>query len=136
MSYIASKAALDGFSKCAAPELIGDGIVITTIHMPLVKTEMVAPTRLYDSFSMITAAQAADMICTAVVNRPKHVGTTLGLIGQVTSSVAPETFDVALHMAYRLFPDSAAARGEVPVQDEQPSSLARVFARLLPGVYW
>lgn len=135
-AYIASKAALDGFSKCAAPELIGDGIVITTIHMPLVKTEMVAPTRLYDSFSMITAAQAADLICTAVVNRPKHVGTTLGLIGQVASSVVPETFDVALHMAYRLFPDSAAARGEVPVQDERPSSLARVFARLLPGVYW
>lgn len=135
-AYIASKAALDGFSKCAAPELIGDGIVITTIHMPLVKTEMIAPTQIYDSFSLITAAQAADLICTAVVNRPKHVGTLLGLAGQVTSSVAPEFFDVALHLAYRLFPDSAAARGEVPVLDEKPSSLARVFARLLPGVHW
>jgi len=135
-AYIASKAALDGFSKCAAPELIGDGIVITTIHMPLVKTEMIAPTRLYDSFSMITAAQAADLVCTAIVQRPKHVGTLLGLAGQVTSSIAPEFFDVALHLAYRLFPDSAAARGEVPVQDEKPSSLARVFAGLLPGVHW
>lgn len=135
-AYIASKAALDGFSKCAAPELIGDGIVITTIHMPLVKTEMVAPTRLYDSFSMITAAQAADLVCTAIVHRPKHVGTTLGLVGSVMSSLAPETFDVALHLAYRLFPDSAAARGEVPVLDEQPGSLAKLFARLLPGVYW
>ena len=135
-AYIASKAALDGFSKCAAPELIGDGIEITTIHMPLVKTEMIAPTRIYDSFSLITAAQAADLICTAVVNRPKHVGTLLGLVGQVTSSVAPEFFDVALHLAYRLFPDSAAARGEVPVLDEKPSSLAKVFARLLPGVHW
>lgn len=135
-AYIASKAALDGFAKCAAPELVGDGIDITTVYMPLVKTEMVAPTRLYDSFSMITSAQAADLICTAIVHRPKHVSTTLGLVGQVLSSVAPGVSDVALHLAYRLFPDSAAARGEVPVQDEQPSNLARVFARLLPGVYW
>ncbi|MFN2425385.1 MAG: SDR family oxidoreductase, partial [Candidatus Binatia bacterium] len=118
-AYIASKAALDGFSKCAAPELVGDGIDITTIYMPLVKTEMIAPTRLYDSFSMITPAQAADLVCTAIVHRPKHVSTTLGLVGQLASSLAPGVTDVALHLAYRLFPDSAAARGEVPVQDEQ-----------------
>jgi NAD(P)-dependent dehydrogenase (short-subunit alcohol dehydrogenase family) len=135
-AYIASKAALDGFSKCAAPELLGDGIDFTTVYMPLVKTEMIAPTRLYDSFSVITPAQAADLICSAIVRRPKQVTTTLGLMGQVTSSVAPRVFDVALYLAYRLFPDSAAARGEVPYRDEQPSSLGRVFARLLPGVHW
>jgi NAD(P)-dependent dehydrogenase (short-subunit alcohol dehydrogenase family) len=135
-AYIASKAALDGFSKCAAPELLGDGIDITTVYMPLVKTEMIAPTRLYDSFSVITPAQAADLICSAIVRRPKQVTTMLGLMGQVTSSVAPRVFDVALYLAYRLFPDSAAARGEVPYRDEQPTSLGRVFARLLPGVHW
>ncbi len=135
-AYIASKAALDGFSKCAAPELIGDGIDITTIYMPLVKTEMIAPTKVYDSFSVITPAQAGDLVCKAVVDRPKTVSTPMGLVGQVTSSVAPGAFDVALHLAYRLFPDSAAARGEVLVEDEQPSSIAKVFARLLPGIHW
>ena len=135
-AYIASKAALDGFSKCAAPELLGDGIDFTTVYMPLVKTEMIAPTRLYDSFSVITPAQAADLICSAIVGRPKQVTTMLGLMGQISSSLAPRLFDVALYLAYRLFPDSAAARGEVPYRDEQPSSLGRVFARLLPGVHW
>jgi NAD(P)-dependent dehydrogenase (short-subunit alcohol dehydrogenase family) len=135
-AYIASKAALDGFSKCAAPELIGDGIDITTVYMPLVKTEMVAPTRLYDSFSMITPAQAADLVCDAIARRPKRISTTLGLVGEVGSSLAPRFFDVAMHVAYRLFPDSAAARGEVPYRDEEPSSLGKVFARLLPGVHW
>ena len=135
-AYIGSKAALDGFSKCAAPELLGDGIDITTVYMPLVKTEMIAPTRLYDSFSVITPAQAADLVCEAVVDRPKQVSTSMGMIGQIASSVAPGFFDVGLHLAYRLFPDSSAARGEVPVQDEQPSNLAKVFARLLPGIYW
>ena len=135
-AYVASKAALDAFSKCAAPELIGDGIDITTVYMPLVKTEMIAPTRLYDSFSAITPAQAADLICSAVVRRPKRVSTTLGLMGEISSSVAPRLFDVGLYLAYRLFPDSAAARGEVPYHDEQPSNLGKVFARLLPGVHW
>ena len=135
-AYIASKAALDGFSRCAAPELLGDGIDITTVYMPLVKTEMIAPTGLYDSFSVITPAQAADLICSAVVRRPKQVSTMLGLTGQIIASVAPRVFDVALYLAYRLFPDSAAARGEVPFHDEQPSNLGKVFARLLPGVHW
>ncbi|HUI28244.1 MAG TPA: SDR family oxidoreductase [Candidatus Kryptonia bacterium] len=135
-AYIASKAALDGFSKCAAPELLGDGIDITTVYMPLVKTEMIAPTRLYDSFSVITPAHAADLLCSAIVNRPKRVSTLLGLMGQISSSLAPQIFDVGLYLAYRLFPDSAAARGDVPYRDEKPSSLGRVFARLLPGVHW
>ena len=135
-AYVASKAALDAFSKCAAPELLGDGIEVTTVYMPLVKTEMIAPTRLYESFSAITPAQAADLICSAVVRRPKQVSTFLGLLGQVTSSVTPRLFDVGLYIAYRLFPDSAAARGEVPYSDEQPTSFGRVFARLLPGVHW
>ncbi|MBI3782646.1 MAG: SDR family oxidoreductase [Deltaproteobacteria bacterium] len=135
-AYIASKAALDGFSRCAAPELLGDGIDITTVYMPLVKTEMIAPTRLYDSFPAITPAQAADLICAAIVDRPKQVSTMLGLMGQVTASLAPRVFDVALYLAYRLFPDSSAARGEVPYSDEQPTNLGRVFARLLPGVHW
>ena len=127
-AYIASKAALDGFSKCAAPELLGDGIDITTVYMPLVKTEMIAPTRLYDSFSVITPAQAADLVCGAIVDRPKQVSTSMGMVGQIASSVAPGVFDVGLHLAYRLFPDSSAARGEVPVADEQPGNLAKVFA--------
>lgn len=135
-AYIASKSALEGFSKCAAPELLADGIDITTIHMPLVKTEMIAPTGLYDSFSVITPSEAADMICDAVIRRPKRISTPLGIAAQITSGVAPAVSDVFLHLAFRLFPDSAAARGDVPVEAERPSELGRVFARLLPGVHW
>ena len=135
-AYIASKSALEGFSKCAAPELISDGIDITTIHMPLVKTDMIAPTGLYQSFSVITAAEAADMICDAIVRRPKRISSPLGVAAQVSSSVAPDAWDVWLHLAYRIFPDSAAARGDVQVDDENPTSIGRMFARLLPGIHW
>jgi NAD(P)-dependent dehydrogenase (short-subunit alcohol dehydrogenase family) len=135
-AYIASKTALEGFSKCAAPELVSDGIDITTIHMPLVKTDMIAPTGLYESFSVITAAEAADMICDAIVRRPKRISSTLGIAAQVSSTMAPDAWDVWLHLAYRIFPDSAAARGDVQVDDENPTSIGRMFARLLPGIHW
>jgi NAD(P)-dependent dehydrogenase (short-subunit alcohol dehydrogenase family) len=135
-AYIASKAALDGFTRCAAPELMGYGIDVTTIYMPLVKTDMIAPTKLYDSFSAITPAQAADMICSAIVRRPRRVSTVFGLMGQLGASLAPSVSDVWLHLAYRLFPDSAAARGDVPYDEERPGSLGAVFAKLLPGVHW
>ncbi len=135
-AYVASKSALDGFAKCAAPELIGDGIDITTVYMPLVKTEMITPTRLYNSFSKITPAQAADLICSAIARHPKRVTTVLGLMGQISSSMAPRLFDVGLHLAYRMFPDSAAARGEAGQRDEPATGLGKVFARLLPGVHW
>ena len=42
-AYVASKAALDAFSRCLAPEVAADGIDITS-HMPLVRTPMIAPT--------------------------------------------------------------------------------------------
>src|SRR3954451_6588931 len=37
-AYVASKAALDAWTRVVGSELIGDGITFTTIHMPLVKT--------------------------------------------------------------------------------------------------
>jgi NAD(P)-dependent dehydrogenase (short-subunit alcohol dehydrogenase family) len=135
-AYVASKAALDAFSRCAAPELLGDGIDITTVYMPLVRTEMIAPTRLYDSFSAITAEQAADLLCAAIVSRPKQVSTWLGLMGQIAASLTPRIFDLGLYAAYRLFPDSAAAQGRAPHPEEQPGSLAKAFAHILPGIHW
>jgi NAD(P)-dependent dehydrogenase (short-subunit alcohol dehydrogenase family) len=135
-AYVASKTALDGFSRCAAPELLGDGIDITTVYMPLVKAEMIAPTKAYQAFSTITPSQAADLICGAVISRPKRVSTPQGTMGELAGRVSPRVFDVGLHLAYRLFPDSAAARGDVSVDDEVPSSLGRVFAKLLPGIHW
>ena len=46
-AYVASKAALDAFSRCAASEYADTGVNFTTINMPLVRTPMIAPTKLY-----------------------------------------------------------------------------------------
>jgi NAD(P)-dependent dehydrogenase (short-subunit alcohol dehydrogenase family) len=135
-AYVASKAALDAFSRSAAAELVDEGISITTVYMPLVKTDMSRPTTIYDSFSSITAAQAADLICGAVVRRPKRVSTPLGIWGELSYASSPRSVDRVLNAAYRLFPDSAAARGEEGGSDEEVSGLAAVFTRIMPGVHW
>jgi NAD(P)-dependent dehydrogenase (short-subunit alcohol dehydrogenase family) len=132
-AYVASKAALDAWSNVVSSEVIGDGISFTTIHMPLVKTPMIAPTRIYDAFPTITPAQAAEMVVGALVDRPHEVNTALGTLGAVAHTLAPKTTFRVLHLAYQVFPDSAAARG----QDEQaPTSEQMFLARMLKGVHW
>ncbi len=134
-AYVASKAALDAFTRVVASEVIGDGVTFTTIHMPLVRTPMIAPTKLYDAFPTITPEQAADMICEALRTRPKHMGTSLGTFGEVLYALSPSTVDRILHLAYRVFPDSAASRGEKGT-DERASLEQLAMANLMRGVHW
>ncbi len=107
-AYVASKAALDAFSRCIASEIIDDGVHITTIHMPLVRTPMIAPTKMYDRFPTITPDEAADMICEAIIHRPKRIATPLGTLGQLLYAINPKSIDYILNSAYHLFPDSRA----------------------------
>src|SRR5438874_1823378 len=123
-AYVASKAALDAFTRVVASEVVGDGVTFTTIHMPLVRTPMIAPTKIYDAFPAITPDEAAEMICDAMRSRPKHMGTRLGTVGEVAYTLSPSAVDRLLHLAYRVFPDSAASKGqedtiEEPVSFEQ-----------------
>jgi NAD(P)-dependent dehydrogenase (short-subunit alcohol dehydrogenase family) len=140
-AYVASKAALDAWSRCAASEVIDDGVHITTIHMPLVRTPMIAPTKMYDAFPTITPEEAADMICDAMIRKPKKVATRLGNFGEVLYSVAPKASDAILNTAYKLFPDSNAAKGKEkkdgkPAGDEELSTEGVAFAYLMRGVHW
>jgi NAD(P)-dependent dehydrogenase (short-subunit alcohol dehydrogenase family) len=136
-AYVASKAALDAFGRVVASEVFGDGVQITTIHMPLVRTPMIAPTRMYDMFPAATPEEAAEMIAKAMISRPKKVATRLGTLGELLYAVAPHVSDRILNVAYNLFPESQAAKGkrdEAP--DRAPTTEAVAFAHLMKGVHW
>jgi short-subunit dehydrogenase len=136
-AYVASKAALDAFSRVIASEVKGDKIHITTINMPLVRTPMIAPTRMYDMFPAITPEEAAEMIAKAMVNRPKKVATKLGNFGELLYAVAPKASDSILNRAYKLFPDSQAAKGKGNEgKDKAPTTEALAFAHVMKGVHW
>ena len=134
-AYVASKAALDAFTRVVASETIGDGVTFTTIHMPLVRTPMIAPTKMYDAFPAITPEEAADMICESLRSRPKHMGTRLGTAGEVAYALSPKAVDRILHLAYRVFPDSAASRGQRDAE-ERASFEQIAMATLTRGVHW
>ncbi|MEA2372300.1 MAG: hypothetical protein QOH12_2694 [Solirubrobacteraceae bacterium] len=134
-AYVASKAALDAFTRVASSEVIGDGITFTTIHMPLVRTPMIAPTKMYDAFPAISPEAAAGMICEAMRSKPKHVSTKLGTFGEVAYALFPKAVDQVLHLAYRVFPDSAAARGQKDV-DEHATAEQLALANVMKGVHW
>jgi NAD(P)-dependent dehydrogenase (short-subunit alcohol dehydrogenase family)/thioester reductase-like protein len=134
-AYVASKAALDSWSNVVSSELIGDGISFTGIHMPLVRTPMIAPTKIYDKFPTISPAQAADLVIKAMVERPHEINTWLGNAGAIAHTVAPKLAFRLLNMAYHVFPDSAAAKGEVAsagTRESEQLMLAKVFK----GVHW
>ncbi len=134
-AYVASKAALDAFTRVVGSETIGDGVSFTTIHMPLVRTAMIAPTRIYDSFPTISPDEAADLICEAIRSKPKQINTRLGTFGEVAYALAPKAVDQILHMAYKVFPDSAAAKGAVdPAEHASTEQVA--LAHLMKGVHW
>ena len=144
-AYVASKSALDAFSRSIASEIIDDGVNVTTIHMPLVRTPMIAPTKMYDRFPTITPEEAADMICEAIIHKPKRIATPMGTMGQILYALNPKSIDYILNTAYHLFPDSSAAKGdekkpkqpgEPPAADEQASNQQVLFANLMRGVHW
>jgi NAD(P)-dependent dehydrogenase (short-subunit alcohol dehydrogenase family) len=134
-AYVASKSALDAFTRVVASEVIGDGVTFTTIHMPLVRTPMIAPTKMYDAFPAITPEEAGEMICEALRSRPKHMGTRLGTFGEVAYALSPKAVDRLLHLAYRVFPDSAASKGQADVE-EKASFEQIAMATLTRGVHW
>ncbi|MEJ7691092.1 MAG: SDR family NAD(P)-dependent oxidoreductase [Nocardioidaceae bacterium] len=133
-AYVASKAALDAWSRVVSSELIGDGVTFTTVHMPLVKTPMIAPTGIYDAFPTITPAMAADLVMTALKNRPHEINTTLGTAGELAHALLPKAAFRILHRAYRVFPDSSAARGDETLEKVTREQL--LLARILKGVHW
>jgi len=145
---VASKSALDAFSRCVAPEVIGDGVHITTIYMPLVRTPMIAPTNIYDAFPTLTPEEAAQMIVDAIIDKPKRLATRLGTFGQILYSISPKVVDQVMNTAYNIFPDSKAAKGDkkpsdggkpeerAPEKDQEMSTEAIAMAYLMRGVHF
>ena len=119
-AYLASKSAFETFLNCIAPEVADDGVAVTNIYMPLVHTPMVEATRVYRLLPGLTAGEAADRVCRAVVERPPRVVSTFGRVGRVAYDTAPGLFGYLLRRVYRLSEDSAAARGEDGATMEAP----------------
>ena len=147
-AYVASKSALDAFSRSIASEIIDDGVHITTINMPLVRTPMIAPTKMYDRFPTITPEEAADMICEAIIHKPKRIATPDGDAGPDPLRAQPEVD--RLHPQHGLPPVPGLERGAGATRSRKdaeraaaarrptsrPTASRSLFANLMRGMHW
>jgi len=109
-AYLASKTALDTWSRIAGRETYGDGVTFTNIRFSLVRTAMSAPTEAYAGRGA-SPERAAAQVLRALEDRPLTVNTLAGDVGEVVNLVAPRLSDWLFHCFDRMFPDSEAARG-------------------------
>lgn len=132
-AYNASKAALEAFCRCAAAEYKDRGIRFTVINMPLVRTPMVEPTKIFERFPLISAEKAAGIVCRAVTEKPERLSTSLGSLARLVEILAPRVNTTLMSEAFRMFPESVAAAG-ASGSDALPSSTVPGLAALLQGV--
>ena len=107
-AYVASKAALDAWTRCAASEFSDMGIQFTTINMPLVRTPMIAPTKIYSQVPTLSPEEAAEMVVEGIVYKPVRIATRLGIFGEVLHALLPRVAQIVMNTTFRMFPDSGA----------------------------
>jgi NAD(P)-dependent dehydrogenase (short-subunit alcohol dehydrogenase family) len=135
-AYVASKAALEAWTRCAASEFADVGIEFTIINMPLVKTPMIAPTRMYEHVPTLTPDEAAGLVAEAIVNRPVRIASRLGIFGQVVHTVAPKVAQIIMNTSFRMFPESAAAQGKPGGEAAPPTPDQLAFSQLMRGIHF
>ncbi len=135
-AYVASKAALEAWTRCASSELSDVGIKFTTINMPLVRTPMIAPTKLYQNVPTLLPEEAADLIAEAIVYKPVRIATRVGIFGQVLHALMPRLAHTVLNTTFRMFPDSDAARGKDDKKGPAMSADQIAMQQLLRGVHF
>ncbi len=138
-AYVASKSALAALSRCIGPELADDGIAITNIHMPLVRTPMIAPTGIYRNFPTLSPEEAAELVMQAVLSRKPEVSTRLGKLGEAVDTIAPGLLKFVMTGAYHVFPDTdgkAGVAGKTGRGEEELSVEAAALAYLMRGVHF
>lgn len=135
-AYVASKAALDAWTRCAASEFADVNIKFTTINMPLVRTPMIAPTKIYQNVPTLTPEDAADLIVQAIVDKPVRIATRLGILGEVVHALLPRVAQIIMNTSFRMFPDSTAAKNADEKKAPPMSADQIALQQLLRGVHF
>ncbi|RZI42455.1 SDR family oxidoreductase [Herbaspirillum sp. HC18] len=136
-AYVASKAALDAWTMCAASEFADLGVTFTTINMPLVRTPMIAPTSVYRDVDTLTPDDAAALVMQAIIRKPVRIATRVGIAGQALHAVAPRAAQIILNTMFRIFAEEEPAEQAGGKEQKRPPSPERMaLQHLLRGVHF
>lgn len=131
-AYVASKAALEAWTNCAAAEFADTGVRFSTINMPLVRTPMIAPTEVYRDAPALAPAEAAQYVVRAIIEQPARIATGVGLLGLGVQLASPHIGQVIMNCAYRM---SADADVDTAAPGRQASQELQALQHLLRGVH-
>jgi NAD(P)-dependent dehydrogenase (short-subunit alcohol dehydrogenase family) len=110
-AYVASKSAFDVFFRTVALEAAPDGVTVSTIYMPLVHTRVSAPTAVFRYVPGLRPDQAADLVCKAIVDRPRVISPWWAGAVELGTTVTRRPWELAMGLWTRISGDSERAGG-------------------------
>lgn len=119
-AYLASKAALEEFGIVTGRELLSHGITVTAVKLPLVSTDMTAPSERFNAFGtlpMMTVERAASLVRKAIVKKPETLSVWLpfGRHAELASMIAPRTTRTLGHIiGYEGMPERPKDKAGLP----------------------
>eukprot|EP00123_Amoebidium_parasiticum_P016382 comp23407_c0_seq1/m.38866 comp23407_c0_seq1/g.38866 ORF comp23407_c0_seq1/g.38866 comp23407_c0_seq1/m.38866 type:complete len:824 (-) comp23407_c0_seq1:551-3022(-) len=136
-AYVASKAALDGFTMCLAGEVADDGVIFSTVYMPLVRTKMIAPSKVYNDVPAMDVKDAADMALRCIVTKERKVSSQLGQLAELLGAVSPQLLEEISRRLYKMLPENTPEgyEGLEPTHDQDLADEARAVLSLLRDLH-
>ena len=100
-AYVASKSALDAATRSIAGELKGRNLHFTQVYLPLVRTPMIEPTKVYRDMKAWTPEEAAEAILGAIVSRDSTVSLAMGKVAELLHFAIPDRALSIVNWFYR-----------------------------------
>ena len=122
-AYIASKAALEAASASIHAEVLHDGVKFTAVYMPLVRTPMIAPSAVYETWPAMEVGEAAAMVSEALTTQKPRVSTSLGTLSMLWGLLAPEAGLKVLNRGSRMVPEE----GEEPTEGKSSGIVGKIL---------
>ena len=88
-AYLASKSALESFTRSLQAEMGHQGISTTVVYFPMVRTPMSSRTDIYKYMPMMHVKKAAGWIVEACEKRPARIARPMGKLGSVLLAALP-----------------------------------------------
>lgn len=100
-AYLGSKWALEGWTWVAANEFAHTGVRFSSINYPLVRTPMIAPTKVYQYLPVMSPETAVDWMLDVIITQNKR---KLGIFGKGALAMyylLPKTAESIVNLSYQ-----------------------------------
>lgn len=112
-AYVGSKAAMDAVLRIAGIESRADGVCVTNVHLPLVSTDMIAPTD-WSEYASLTLDEGVDMVVGAIRRQSPEVNNPLGILYRDAYRAVPGIVSRVQNDYYRWYSSCGQKAGAAP----------------------